>query len=73
MPPFHYGSHYSNSAIVLSYLLRVEPFTTLFLKHQGGKFDIPDRLFDSLDETWKNCLTNPSDVKGLIFIIIIYF
>ena len=24
---FHYGTHYSNSAMVLHYLVRVEPFT----------------------------------------------
>jgi hypothetical protein len=33
--PFHYGSHYSSPAIVLYYLVRLEPFTTSFLKIQG--------------------------------------
>ena len=28
-PPFHYGSHYSSAAIVLFYLIRLEPFTLL--------------------------------------------
>jgi hypothetical protein len=66
VPPFHYGSHYSNSAGVLFYLLRLEPYTSHFLKLQGGKFDIADRLFDSVEGAWNNCLTNPSDVKELI-------
>ena len=66
VPPFHYGSHYSNSACVLFYLLRLEPYTSHFLKFQGNKFDIADRLFDSIDGAWNNCLTNPSDVKELI-------
>ena len=33
---FHYGTHYSNSAMVLHYLVRVEPFTTLHISLQSG-------------------------------------
>jgi len=66
VPPFHYGSHYSNSGTVVFYLLRVEPFTSLFIDLQSGKFDIADRLFHNIEDTWNNCLTNPSDVKELI-------
>ncbi|KAF7257255.1 hypothetical protein EG68_05654, partial [Paragonimus skrjabini miyazakii] len=65
-PPFHYGTHYSTAAFVLSYLLRLEPFTTLFLHLQDGKFDHPDRLFSSVGRTWDNCQRNTSDVKELI-------
>ncbi|KAJ5075156.1 beige/beach-related [Anaeramoeba ignava] len=66
IPPFHYGSHYSSTAIVLFYLIRVEPFTTLAINLQGGKFDHADRIFIDVVNTWKNCLTNSSDVKELI-------
>lgn len=65
-PPFMYGSHYSSHSIVLFYLLRLEPFTTQSLELQGGSFDLPQRLFTSIPETWKNCLINQSDVKELI-------
>lgn len=34
-PPFHYGSHYSTAGYVLYWLIRIEPFTTLFLNLQG--------------------------------------
>ena len=34
---FHYGSHYSNAAGVLHYLLRLEPFTTLHIELQSGR------------------------------------
>ena len=34
IPPFHYGTHYSTSAFVLNYMLRLEPFTTMFLAMQ---------------------------------------
>ena len=39
------GTHYSSAAIVSSYLVRVEPFASHFIKLQGGKFDHPDRMF----------------------------
>ena len=34
---FHYGTHYSNAASVMHYLVRVEPFTTLHVQLQSGK------------------------------------
>jgi hypothetical protein len=33
---------------------------------QGGKFDHADRLFHSVESSYRNCLTNSSDVKELI-------
>ncbi|XP_029733329.1 neurobeachin isoform X14 [Aedes albopictus] len=66
IPPFHYGTHYSTSAFVLNWLIRMEPFTTMFLALQGGKFDHPDRLFSSIALSWKNCQRDTSDVKELI-------
>lgn len=35
---FHYGTHYSNSAGVMHYLIRVEPFTTLHIQLQSGRY-----------------------------------
>ena len=66
VPPFMYGTHYSTSASILFYLVRMEPFTTLGINLQGGRFDHADRLFHSIPEAWTNCLTNPTDVKELI-------
>ncbi|KAH1253242.1 BEACH domain-containing protein B [Glycine max] len=141
IPSFYYGSHYSSMGIVLYYLLRLEPFTSLhrnlqdlwyrfrkwgdlreiFISKQknrndrrygfarfkgvkdahelarqldqivigglklyvnipkyerdkamkaatlpGGKFDHADRLFQGIEGTYRNCLTNTSDVKELI-------
>ena len=34
---FHYGTHYSNPATVMHYLIRMEPFTTLHIQLQGGR------------------------------------
>ncbi|XP_038974911.1 BEACH domain-containing protein B isoform X4 [Phoenix dactylifera] len=66
IPSFYYGSHYSSMGIVLYYLLRLEPFTALHRSLQGGKFDHADRLFQSIEATYRNCLSNTSDVKELI-------
>ncbi|XP_059351407.1 neurobeachin-like isoform X3 [Daphnia carinata] len=66
IPPFHYGTHYSTSAFAMNWLLRLEPYTTLFLNLQGGKFDYPNRLFTSMALAWRNCQRDTSDVKELI-------
>ncbi|XP_038715869.1 BEACH domain-containing protein B isoform X2 [Tripterygium wilfordii] len=66
IPSFYYGSHYSSMGMVLYYLLRLEPFTSLHRNLQGGKFDHADRLFQSIEGTFRNCLSNTSDVKELI-------
>ncbi|KAK0416360.1 hypothetical protein QR680_012438 [Steinernema hermaphroditum] len=66
IPPFHYGTHYSTQAFTLNWLLRVEPFTTMFLHMQSGRFDHSDRLFHSMAEVWDNCQRDTQDVKELI-------
>lgn len=35
---FHYGTHYSNAAGVMHYLIRTEPFTTLHIQLQSGRW-----------------------------------
>ena len=65
-PPFHYGSHYSSAAIVLFFLIRLQPFTGLARSLQGGRFDHADRLFASVDRCWRACLESTADVKELI-------
>ncbi|XP_067949217.1 lipopolysaccharide-responsive and beige-like anchor protein [Watersipora subatra] len=64
--PFHYGTHYSTSAFTLNWLIRVEPFSTLFLNFQGDKFDHANRTFSSMGRAWQNCQTDTADVKELI-------
>ncbi|XP_060803751.1 lysosomal-trafficking regulator [Amyelois transitella] len=65
--PHHYASLYSNSGGVLHYLVRLPPFTELFLNYQDNNFDMPDRTFHSMITTWR-LITNdsPTDVKELI-------
>lgn len=63
---FLYGSHYSSPGMVLHFMLRQEPFTSMAVELQSGRFDCPDRLFFDLAGCWKSCLTSTSDVKELI-------
>ncbi|ELT88952.1 hypothetical protein CAPTEDRAFT_180999 [Capitella teleta] len=63
-PRFLYGSHYSTPGYVLFYLARIAPEYMLCL--QNGKFDHPDRMFNSVADAWRNCLTSMSDFKELI-------
>ncbi|XP_034146941.1 lipopolysaccharide-responsive and beige-like anchor protein isoform X3 [Esox lucius] len=66
VPKFHYGTHYSTASFTQMWLLRTEPFTTMFLNFQGGKFDHADRTFSSVSRAWRNCQRDTSDVKELI-------
>ncbi|KAL1828538.1 hypothetical protein ACET3Z_006950 [Daucus carota] len=66
IPKFHYGSHYLSAEAVLYYLARVEPFTTLSIKLNGGKFHHADRMFSDISETWNRVLEDMNDVKELV-------
>ena len=46
--------------------LMVEMLKLFIVYVQGGKFDHADRLFQSVEGTYRNCLSNTSDVKELI-------
>ena len=63
-PKFLYGTHYSAPALVLYYLVRSAPQQCLRL--HGGKLDLPDRMFHSIQATWHACTTHDADVKELI-------
>lgn len=65
--PFHYGAHYSNSGTVLHFLVRLPPFTQMFLNYQDNNFDIPDRTFHSMATSWKLATTeSTTDFKEFI-------
>jgi len=66
VPPFHYGSHYSSPGVINYFLIRIEPYSTLARSQQGGRFDLADRLFDSIQKAWNLSYTQISDVKELI-------
>ena len=63
--PYFYGSHYSNPTYVCHYLMRIFPFSQILIEIQGDKFDNPDRLFCSLNQTFINATTQKVDIREL--------
>ena len=63
--PYYYGSHYSNPTYVSLYLTRIFPFAEILIEIQGNKFDDPDRLFNSLQNTFENAISQKVDLREL--------
>ena len=51
--PYHYTTHFSNSAYLAYYLVRTNPFTNNQINLQVNKFDNPMRQFNAIDEILK--------------------
>ena len=66
MKPYIFGSNYSNPVYVCNYLMRLFPFTHISIELQGKKFDDPNRLFLSVDNSFFNSITQKTDVRELI-------
>ncbi|CAF1207761.1 unnamed protein product [Rotaria magnacalcarata] len=65
--PYHYASLYSNSGIVLHYLVRLLPYTRMFLDYQDKNFDCADRTFHDVKTSyWLSSFESTSDFKELI-------
>lgn len=63
--PWMHGSHYSNPGTVVFFRVRQNP--KLMLRLQGRKFDQPNRIFYSIESSWKSvCSTSGNDVKEMI-------
>ena len=45
--------------------MRLQPYTEASRTLQGGKFDLPDRLFSSLRLCWNSVTSEVSDVREL--------
>ena len=61
-----YGSHYSTSFYLTYYLVRVFPFSYIRIELQGKKFDDPNRLFNSLPNSFDCAISQKSDLRELI-------
>ncbi|KIJ42154.1 hypothetical protein M422DRAFT_209006 [Sphaerobolus stellatus SS14] len=65
--PFHYGTHFSSSMITCHFLMRLEPFSHMFKRLQGGSWDLPDRLFTEIRRAYKSASEDSrGDVRELI-------
>ncbi|XP_049599063.1 neurobeachin a isoform X13 [Syngnathus scovelli] len=65
-PPDHYAALYSTAHSTLTWMLRIEPFTTFFLNANQGKFDHAERTFSGVGRSWRNCQRDTADVTELI-------
>ena len=61
-----YRSHYSTSLYVTYYLVRVFPFSYIRIELQGNSFDDPNRLFNSLENSFYCALTQQSDLREIL-------
>lgn len=65
-PPRHYATLPSSSATVLWYLLRLEPYASLHVALQGGRFDRPDRQCGAVEAAWRGACENDGDCRELV-------
>jgi hypothetical protein len=61
-----YRGHYSTAYYVLHYMIRMEPFTTMHITMQAGRFDHPGRLFASIPRQWGVVTSTSNDYRELI-------
>ena len=64
--PYIFGSHYSNPIYVCHYLTRIFPYSNIIIELQGSKFDDPDRLFLSVNNSFFGATTQKGDLRELI-------
>ena len=50
--PYNYGSHYSNSGTVLHFIVRLPPFTKIFLQYQGIRTTWKLVVWHSVTNVW---------------------
>ena len=61
----YFNNHYSTSAYILYYLVRLIPYTYLQIEFQSGKFDVAERIFSNYNN-YCTALTTSSENRELI-------
>ena len=65
---YFFGSGPVSPAIVYRYLIRLEPFTSLHIAFQGGKFDHADRQFQTIQRAYLHSVsTEPMELIPELF------
>lgn len=62
---FQFGSHYLPGRVVLGYLYRMEPYSSILISYEHGQ-DAPDRMFHSLVCSWANINHNTAENNEII-------
>ena len=65
-PYYLFSSGYSCPLSVYLWLIRVEPFTSLHVELQSGRFDHANRQFSSMAAAWRLTTTNTNDYRELM-------
>ncbi|ELP91653.1 beige/beach domain containing protein, partial [Entamoeba invadens IP1] len=55
---YMYSTFYSACDYVFHFLVRVEPFTSMFIKMNENHYDRPERMFYSVGHTWDICMSS---------------
>lgn len=60
-----YRVFFSNAAVVVNFLMRTEPFTSLHIRLQSGQFDCADRIFGNIQKSYEMATTFESNYSEL--------
>ena len=63
---YYFESNFSNVNYISNFLLRIFPYTFLVIELNGDGYDKPERLFDSIENTFYNISSNENDLRELI-------
>jgi hypothetical protein len=63
---YMYSSGYSCPIQVALWMIRTEPFTSLHIDIQGGRFDHAGRIFASVAEAFRFCTSAANDFRELV-------
>jgi hypothetical protein len=64
--PFLYSAYCSFPLSVFLFLIRMEPFTTMHIDLQGGRFDTAQRVFASIPVALNSVLSQLNDYRELV-------
>ena len=62
----YFETNYSTPFYTSNYMIRLFPFSLCAIEYQGDGFDDPNRLFNSIEETFYNISYQKSDLRELI-------
>ena len=64
--PYCFGSHYSNSMYISHYLARIFPYSLTLIEIQGDGFDVADRLFIRIQNSFYTAISEKCDLREII-------
>ena len=64
--PSYFSTHFSNNIYISNFMVRMFPYSFLAIEQQGSGFDVPNRLFYSIEDTLFNISFAKSDLRELI-------